>query len=198
MIGQASNVDELNGSDTNVAEHDAESLGRVVAGCRRNDPDAQRALYDACRDLVHRLTLRMVGHADAADVAQQIFLQMFRKIGQFNGESGFRTWLYRLAINECLQFRRRVFRRPSVSLEHDPVDDASDSERRADNRELLERALEQLEPELRAIFVLREVEQLSYAEIAATLGIAEGTVASRLNRARRRLKDILIELGWEL
>jgi RNA polymerase sigma-70 factor (ECF subfamily) len=77
------------------------------------------------------------------------------------------------------------------------MDDAPGQERNADDRELLEQALARLEPDLRAVFVLREVESRSYREMAEILGISDGTVASRLNRARRILRDYLIDMGWD-
>lgn len=144
-----------------------------------------------------RLVFRLVGRDDAADVLQHVFLQVFRNIRQFAGDSRFETWLFRIAVNECLQFRRREARKSFVPLEHDPSDPSANPEGLVDQRDLLETALARLEPELRTIFLLRETEHLAYAEIAETLGIAEGTVASRLNRARRNLQKILAELGWE-
>lgn len=77
------------------------------------------------------------------------------------------------------------------------MDREPEPERRLDHKELMEQALAQLEPELRSLFLLREVENLSYAEIAEALQIPEGTVASRMNRARRLLKERLVALGWE-
>ena len=82
-------------------------------------------------------------------------------------------------------------------LEQDPVDRSSDGPRNIDDNELLERALARLEPDLRSTFLLKEVEGLSYDKIATALEIPEGTVGSRLNRARRELKQYLIELGWD-
>jgi RNA polymerase sigma-70 factor (ECF subfamily) len=138
----------------------------------------------------------MVGINDAADVLQQVFLQTFRTIDQFHYQSRFGTWLYRLTVNECLQFLRTSRRAKVISLDHEPMDEAPNHARKMEQREVIERAVARLEPELRAIFLLREVEELSYAEIAASLRIPEGTVGSRLNRARRQLKNLLEEMGW--
>jgi RNA polymerase sigma-70 factor (ECF subfamily) len=139
----------------------------------------------------------MVGIQEAADVTQQVFLQTYRTIRQFSGHSRFETWLYRLAINECLQFRRRVMRRAFESAEVEPADHRVGTTTRVQHRELLELALQRLDPELRCIFLLREVEGFAYRELAEILKISEGTVASRLNRARFQLKENLLELGWE-
>ena len=161
------------------------------------NPAAQRLLYEVCCQRVFRTVYRMVGLADAADVTQEVFLQVFRSLHQFSGLSRFETWLFRISINECMQFRRRRHRKPSVALEHDPLDNHPDAARSFDHQELMEQALARLEPELRTVFLLKEVEHLSYSQIAEVLQIAEGTIGSRLNRARRQLQSILIELGWE-
>jgi RNA polymerase sigma-70 factor (ECF subfamily) len=127
---------------------------------------------------------------------QQVFLQVFVKIGQFTGRARFETWVYRLAINECLQFRRGKARTPRDMPADDPVDPSASHTQRIQQQELMERALAQLTPELRAVFVLREMEGLSYREIAAALRVEQGTVGSRLNQARTQLRKRLIELGW--
>jgi len=169
----------------------------MVRAAQRGDRQAQRGLYDACGERVYRLVYRMVGPDDAFDVSQQAFLQVFRKIGQFAGRSRFETWLFRVVLNECYQLRRSRARRPALSLVIDLMDDKPGQERFTDASDLLEMALSRLDPALRSIFLLREIEHLSYEAIGETLGIPAGTVASRLNRARRELQGILIELGWE-
>lgn len=169
----------------------------MVRAAQCGDRQEQRGLYDACRERVYRLAYRMVGPDDALDVSQQTFLQVFRRIGQFAGLSRFETWLFRIVLNECFQLRRRRARRPTLSLVCDLMDEHPGQEQKADASELLETALARLEPDLRGIFLLRETEHLTYTEIGETVGIPAGTVASRLNRARRELQRILIDLGWE-
>lgn len=139
---------------------------------------------------------RMVGLDDAADVTQQVFLRVLQIIGQFTGRSRFKTWLYRVAVNEALQHLRRRGRKSAAPLEHEPPDRSPAHTRQSEESELLECALMRLDPELRSLFLLREVEQLSYREIASVLQINEGTVGSRLNRARELLQQHLVELGW--
>ena len=146
---------------------------------------------------LYGLVVRMVGDQDAADVLQQVFLQVFVKIGQFAGRARVETWIYRIAINECLQFRRRTARAHCDMPADEPIDPAAPHTTRTAQQELMERALEQLTPELRAVFVLREIEGLAYREIAAALQIEQGTVGSRLNQARAQLRKRLIELGWD-
>ena len=102
----------------------------------------------------------MVGQQDAADVTQQVFLQVFRKLGQFTGHARFQTWLYRLATNESLQYLRRSRRQATHGFEQEMRDKSPSHEVRSEDREVLELALQRLEPELRSVFLLREVEQL--------------------------------------
>jgi RNA polymerase sigma-70 factor (ECF subfamily) len=171
-------------------------LADTVNLCRIGDSSAQHDLYQACQHDVYGLMVRMVGHQDAADVSQQVFMQAFKKIDQFQGQSRFKTWLYRLAVNESLQHLRKNKRKQQV-LTHDPVDERSTNMQRNEAADLLDKALEKLEPLLRSIFLLKETQGLSYREIAEATEIPEGTVGSRLNRARRQLRENLLELGWE-
>ncbi len=169
----------------------------VLAGCRSSERCAQQRLYELSHRQVYRLMVRMVGLQDAADVTQQVFLQVYRKIGQFAGHSKFETWLYRLAVNEALQHLRKGHRWKFQTLSREPMSHHEPEEERDEHKELLEQALARVEPELRSIFVLREVDGLSYREIAEAMGTPEGTVGSRLNRARRELRQHLADLGWE-
>lgn len=190
----ASNVVER---ETDRRTPTGESEALLIAACQRGDRDAQRRLYDTYQAGIFRLVVRMVGAQDAADVAQQVFLQAFRHLDRFAGRAKFDTWLHRLALNECWQHFRRERRTKYVVLEREPMDHAPGPERNVNERDLLEQALARLEPELRAVFVLREMEGRRYNEIAQVLEINEGTVASRLSRARRLLRKYLIDLGWE-
>jgi len=173
------------------------SESKLVAACQQGDQCAQQQLFNDSHAKVYRLMVRMVGHQDAADVTQQAFLQAFRKLGQFSGKSQIGTWIYRIAVNEALQHLRKAKRSRVQVLEQEPTDRSPDSHENIDDKELLEQAMGWLDPELRTAFLLREVEGLSYHEIANALEIPEGTVGSRLNRARRELRQHLTQLGWE-
>lgn len=173
------------------------TLPQIVMACQQGDRDAQRQLYEHCCERVFRLVNRMVGFQDAPDMVQQVFLKTFRAISQFSGHSRFETWLYRLAVNECLQFLRQAKRKSCERLPYEPTDHSPSHARQVQHRELLECALRRLDPELRCIFLLREIERLAYGEIAEALGIPVGTVGSCLNRARTELKEHLVGLGWE-
>ncbi len=168
----------------------------LVADCQRGDRDAQRRLYEQYHAQVHRLMLRMVGCEEAADLTQDVFLRVLQTISKFTGRSQFSTWLYRVAVNEALQHLRRRSRKRFAPLVFEPSDRAASPTTQSEEGELLDRALTRLDPELRSLFVLREVERLSYHEIAAVLDLNEGTVGSRLNRARDLLQQYLTELGW--
>lgn len=168
----------------------------LIIACQNGDRAAQRQLFEATSERVHRLAVRMVGEQEAADVVQQAYLQVFRKIEQFTGRSALATWVYRIAVNEALQHIRRRGRRTATALEFEPVDDAPNQANKADLRDALDTALADIDPELKAVFLLKEVEELPYSEIARVLDIPEGTVGSRLNRARRELQSRLRACGW--
>lgn len=171
-------------------------MDRLVALCVAGDSTAMHAIYEQCKSSVYGLMVRMVGSQEADDLTQQAFLQMFRKLGQFNGQSKLETWLFRLAVNEALQYLRKQKRQTTTAfvLEPQTVDD--DQLVKSEQSQLIESALRRLEPELRAVFLLKEQQGCTYREIAESLGIPEGTVGSRLNRARRELRQELTKLGY--
>ena len=172
-------------------------LGQLVDACRNQDRIAQHALYQQFVDRVHGLVARMVGRNEADDVTQNVFLQVFRSLETFRHESRFETWLYRLVVNEALQYRRRNRHWPIPALRGDSVAAPAGATAPNGDAEMLGQALESLAPELRTLFVLREVDGLSYRELADVMGIPEGTVGSRLNRARQELRDAMLARGWE-
>lgn len=180
--------------------HSIACTKQLVDACVAGDRCAMQQLYELCADNVYGLMVRMVGRQDADDLTQHVFLKMFRKLEQFNGQSKLETWLYRLASNEALQHLRSSKRRSTAQLVTDVTEPATDDPDRigkAEETELLETAMSQLEPELRAILIFKEQQSLSYREIAESVGIPEGTVGSRLNRARIVLRQELAKLGWE-
>lgn len=164
----------------------------LVVRCRNADREAQRRLYVQTSGRIHRLLLRMTRSEDAAfDLAQDTYVRAFTRISQFNGESSLATWLYRIAVNEALQYLRRReplqldarfdMASPSCGLVSDRVVAALD----------LDQALDQLDSHDRAILLLRYQEGLDYRTIAAVMECPAGTVASRLNRARSRVRELL-------
>ncbi len=170
---------------------------KLVSACQQGSRDAQRELYEKFGQRVYQLAFRIVGANDAEDLTQQIFLQLFQKIKQFNGESQFQTWMFRLASNECLMHLRSGKRNREILQSMDQPQNSLAASVQVDAADLLDAALARLEPDLRTVFVLREMENLNYQELSDALEISEGTVASRLNRARKLLREHLVDLGWE-
>jgi len=167
-----------------------QALARRLA---RRDMGALREAYERHGERVQRLCLRLLGkRADAEDAAQEVFLKLFERARSFDGRARFATWLHRFTVNLCLHRMERERLRLARALPDegelvDPADSPAEALGRTEAREALERLLLRLSPEHRAILVLRELEQLSYEEIAAALAIPEGTVMSRLSRAREQL-----------
>lgn len=172
------------------------SAGLLVA-CRGGDREALSELFVATRPYVYGVALRLArDEAGAADVTQEVYLKLLGRIGQFAGGSSFATWLYRIVVSTALDQRRRL--RPWLSFHAEPPLHAPALAAPAvQERELLERetasrlrrAVGRLPLRYRVPLVLRFVAGLSYREIAETLAISEGTVASRLSRALARLGD---------
>lgn len=171
---------------------EADLLARVVSG----DRDAFDTIMRAQEDRVFAVCLRILGERERAlDATQDTFLTVFRKAGQFKGESAVGTWIYRIAVNTCYDHLRRAKRRPSEPLPEyvDPSDpSAEDALESASLRPELERALAAIPVEFRTAVVLSDLEGLSLPETAQALGVPVGTVKSRVFRGRRLLAK---ELG---
>jgi RNA polymerase sigma-70 factor, ECF subfamily len=187
---------------------------RLIEACQRGDREAFRELFEAHKDRVWTVALRFTGDESAArDVTQQVFLKLFTSIAGFRHESNFRTWLYRLVANECMdEFRKRRrlvpldFFRPASGDERDEDRGAIEmkdwrqeplQEERLSRLEISEAvlaALAQLKPKLRMAIVLKYFEDLSYEQMAEALGCSTGTVASRLNRGHKALAQKLAHL----
>jgi RNA polymerase sigma-70 factor (ECF subfamily) len=177
-------------------EGDSSLIARAVAG----DLLAGRALYDRHVARVYRLAYRMCGDRDlASDLTQDVFVRVFRQLGQFRGESAFTTWLHRVAVTTCLNTLRKVkrFRGREVDL-----DDAHDHSTKAPDRDpvlhaALTTAIEALPESLRIALVMHAIEGYTHVEIASALGIAEGTSKSRVFEARAKLREMLASHGKE-
>ena len=170
----------------------------LVERCRQGDLEAFNELYQAHAGKLYNLTWRMLGNpSDAEDLLQEVFLSAHRKLDSFRGESALGTWLYRLAMNLCLDhLRSRAARTDQVtgSIDDEPgvADGGSRSlADRAVARLDLERALTQLPEGCRAAFLLHDVEGLEHKEVGEVLGIAEGTSKSQVHKARLRLRALL-------
>lgn len=164
----------------------------LIDRCKIGAPDAQRHLFEQTSPRIYRLLLRMTGNSDdAADLTQETYVKGFQRLAQFNGRCTAGTWFFRIAVNEALQLRRRrkigTSKLRTLALSQPTASEGADADSRLD----LEAALAELTPDERALLLLRYQEELDYRGIADVLECAEGTVASRLNRARQRLRAIL-------
>lgn len=178
-----------------------------MEAARRGDQDAFEQLVLAYEKRVLALTGRMCGNPeDGAEAAQEAFLAAWQGLGAFRGESSFSTWLYRLASNACVDLLRREGRHraaagPSLDDEElnvdaaDPAPTPREAAERAELRESIEDGLRELPEEYRQVLILREMHQLSYGEIGQVLSLDLGTVKSRINRGRQRLRKFLLESG---
>jgi RNA polymerase sigma-70 factor (ECF subfamily) len=182
---------------------------RLLSGLQAGDERAYEQLIERFQAPIYNLAFRLLNdQADASDVLQEVFLKVFRNIGHFRGDCSLRTWLYRIAVNESHNRRRWLFRHRRGETGIDASTDDSDtwekplfdtSETPFDftmNREaqlLLEEGLAAINPVFRAALVLREVEDLSYEEIAEVLEISIGTVKSRIVRGREALRHYLAQ-----
>lgn len=184
-----------------VAWTEAEAIRRAQAG----DSAAFEFLYQLHSRRVYALCLRMVSNpADAEDLTQEAFLQLFRKIGTFRGESAFSTWLHRMTVNVVLM-RLRKKSLPTDSLEETLEPDAESSGPKRDvgapdlrlsgavDRVNLERSIEKLPPGYRTVFVLHDVQGYEHNEIAEIMDCSIGNSKSQLHKARMRLRELLHE-----
>ncbi len=164
-----------------------------VERLRAGDPGAFEELVRAYQHRVFGVAIRMLGNAaEAEEIAQEVFLRVHRSVGEFRGEAKLSTWLYsitsRLCLNRLQSGERRHRRAGEEALADVPADDAGGGVERAEVETALRQAIAALPEERRIVVVLRDVEGLSYEEIARALDLELGTVRSRLHRARMDLK----------
>lgn len=186
-------------------EQEATIIKQVLEG----DVNAFEGLVKEYEKNVYNLALRMTGDPeDAADMAQDAFIKAYSSLSSFRGDSKFSVWLFRIVSNLCLDFLRSRKRRPTVSLsvendegedmEFEIADESQSPETLLEQkltREAVRRGLDSLPPEQRQILLLREIQGLSYEEIAQVLELESGTVKSRIFRARKRLSAFLLRDG---
>ena len=172
----------------------------LVERHRIGDPSAFAELYEQFGEMVFNLALRMSGQPeDAADLSQEIFLRIHRHLGKFHGRATLKTWVYRVSVNCCRsRLQSRVWwRKDRVSdadhLEQvaDPARGPEDQAMARDAEEIVHGALQRLPAIFREAVVLRDLEGLTYEEIAAISGLRLGTVRSRIARGRERLRRLL-------
>jgi RNA polymerase sigma-70 factor, ECF subfamily len=174
---------------------------QLIARAQRGDEAAFSELFETHKRRVYSLCLRMTGNtAEAEDLSQEAFLQLFRKIATFRGESAFSTWLHRLVVNVVLMhLRKKGLQQISLdetdNSQEEPVKrDYGDDDRRLIGsvaRISLTRAIEDLPPGYRAVFVLHDVEGYEHNEIAQIMGCSIGNSKSQLHKARMKLRESL-------
>jgi RNA polymerase sigma-70 factor, ECF subfamily len=165
---------------------------QLIAACRRGEARAMEMLYHQYKRRVFGMAHRIVGGSDAEEVAQEVFVRVYRGLGAFRGDSALSTWIYRLTVNAALSHLARRGRRHEVGddgLTELPAPPATERDSALAAR--IETALAQLPPGYRAILVLHDVEGLSHEECAAILECRIGTCKSQLHKARARMRDLL-------
>jgi RNA polymerase sigma-70 factor (ECF subfamily) len=179
---------------------------------RDRDERAFRELVEAHRDRVFNITFRMLGNrAEAEDVAQEVFITVFKTIETFREEAKFSTWLYRVTVNHCKNRIKYLAVRKDRDRDRDELDEATSATNGqiggpmpaapdralegAQVEKLVHEAIAELDDEQRAVVVLRDVEELSIEEICQILDLPDGTVKSRLHRARLVLRKRLQRHG---
>ena len=174
---------------------DVEERETVIAA-QQGDRDAFKSLYERYRDRVYNIIFYSIGdEVRAEDVLQIVFVKVYQGLPSFRFEASLSTWIYRIALNECLnqQRRRGAHHVPFEALlgsdeEFDAGASADRQHAESERREIIHRAVMELSPKLRAVVALKYLDGLSYEEIASVLECSPGTVASRLNRALTQLE----------
>jgi RNA polymerase sigma-70 factor (ECF subfamily) len=200
LFGNSGSLSILVAGQGGLAEEDA----RILRGLRAGIEEAYEELIARFQQPVYSMVYRLLDNqSDAADVVQDVFLKVFRNVHSFRGQSSLRTWIYRIAVNEAHNHRRWFSRhcRREVPLEYGSDDDTPRFDVAADpgpspyhlavhreNRTLIEQALTRVKPAFRTVVVLRDIENLSYEEIAEILQLSLGTVKSRILRGREALR----------
>ncbi len=181
----------------------------LVEGLRTGDGQAYETLIARFEHPVYNLVYRLLNDpSETCDVVQEVFLKVFRNIGAFRGQSSLKTWVYRIAVNEAHNYRRWFgrHRRQEIGLEQeeensrsyqdtlpDPGSSPFDVMLNQETHALIEQGLATINPIFRSAVVLRDIEDLSYEEIARILDVSLGTVKSRILRGREALRETLAE-----
>jgi RNA polymerase sigma-70 factor (ECF subfamily) len=178
--------------------NNAKSDYDLTQASANGDMVAFELLYERHHRRVYSLCLRMVANAtEAEDLSQEVFVQLFRKVGSFRGESAFTTWLHRLTVNHVLMHFRKKGVRLEKTTDEGEISEMQDfiqavTERpRFIDRIALDKAISDLPPGYRTVFVLHDVEGFEHEEVAAMLGVSVGTSKSQLHKARMRLRDLI-------
>jgi RNA polymerase sigma-70 factor (ECF subfamily) len=178
------------------------SEAEAIEGAQQGDGQCFEALYGLHKRRVYSLCLRMTGNTEEAeDRTQETFLQLYRKIASFRGESAFSTWLHRLAVNSVLMhFRKKGLSEISLEETLEPAEDGAPQKEYGSEDQVLtgsidrlnlECAVQNLPPGYRTVFVLHDIEGYEHNEIAEMLGCSTGNTKSQLHKARMKLRGVL-------
>lgn len=177
----------------------------LIKQSQKGNVDAFEELIKDYKKVAYNIALRVLRNKeDAEDISQEALLKVFKNIGSFNMQSTFKVWMYRIVVNTCLDFKRKKKVETYSIDEKLQTEDSELTKEISDNTnnpdvilgkklesKMLSDAVNELEEDFRIAIVLRDLQGFSYKEIAAMLSCSEGTVKSRINRARKKLKDIL-------
>lgn len=174
---------------------------KLIERASGGDPSAFNRLMEVHERRMYAVALRMCGNReDAQDCLQEAMLRIYRSISGFKGQSSFGTWVYRITMNTCLDELRRKKNKQNTSLDSlldtgwSPQDESASPEKHAiksETRRLLHQAIQDLPEDMRSAIVLRDIQGLSYEEIAQALDINVGTIKSRISRGREKLREKL-------
>ncbi len=187
------------------AENSSRQSKSVLSGSEWRQPGKLEQLFTEFAPKVYGLAIRCgLDHSEAEDGVQEVFLKVQRRIDTFRGEAKLSTWLYQVALNTLLDHRRKVVRQTRHSSLQVVTDDRgevnagkssdrgpSESASAEESKQLVRACLDKLPPKFREVLILRELEGLSYRDIARIVGVAQGTIESRIFRARTRLANEL-------
>jgi RNA polymerase sigma-70 factor (ECF subfamily) len=172
----------------------------MISRCQQGDQEALKEIYDKYHKKVYRIAYGVVRQReDALDIVQEVFIKLFRSIKNFKGRSHFYTYLYRMVMNTAIDHSRKVGKRFIQSLDEEGSFEPSDGVEKGPERILLQKELEErvklamdkLPAEQKAAIIFRDVEGLSYQEMAEAMGCSIGTVMSRLHYGRKRIQELL-------
>jgi RNA polymerase sigma-70 factor, ECF subfamily len=187
-VSDAGSLERSGSSEGEAAGDDASDVAAAAAG----DVRAFERVYRRHVARIHSTAVRMLGVEEADDATQDVFVRAWQRLGQFRGDSAFGTWLFRLAVNVILSRREVVAIRNKRHVDDaDLVETLSSSDASPELGLDFQAAIERLPPGMRQIFVLHDIEGYKHDEIAAMLGIAQGTSKSQLHRVRMVLRKYL-------
>jgi RNA polymerase sigma-70 factor (ECF subfamily) len=177
------------------------SEAQLISRCQQGDQEALKEIFNQYHQKLYRIAYGVVRHREEAlDIVQEVFIKLFRSIHQFKGKSRFYTYLYRMTMNTAIDHTRKMKKVPPLSMDEEgeefqlPDDADRRPDRILDQKELEARvkwAVDQLPSDQKAVLIFREVEGLSYQEIAEAAGCSIGTVMSRLHYGRKKVQELL-------